>query len=297
MIAVRQPWPNLSRALVGAVLALLGTGVVLWGCQNRLIFEPERDLHARPVDFPFPVLDVAVSVKSTGQSIQTVRAWWIPSADRHAKVVLYLHGNDGNVSTSMGEVAPLRELGYSIFMIDYRGYGISDGSFPSEANVYQDAEAAWAHLVHTGVEPSDLYIYGHSLGGAVAIDLATHHPEAGGLIVESSFTSIYEMAMLDKRYALLPVKLFLNQRFESLSKVPMLRVPVLYIHGTADEIVPFEMGRRLFDATAGFKRLAAIDGGRHDNNSVVGGPAFRSAITAFIEDTSALRASSPLASH
>jgi pimeloyl-ACP methyl ester carboxylesterase len=246
-------------------------------------------MHATPADFPFPVLDVAVPVKSDGRAAQTLRAWWIPSANRGAKVILYLHGNDVNVSTSMREVAPLRELGYSIFIIDYRGYGASDG-FPSEANVYQDAQAAWAHLVMTGIDPSDLYIYGHSLGGAVAIDLAARHPEAGGLIVESSFTSIYDMVMLSKFYALLPVKFFLQHRFESLGKVARLRLPALYIHGTADEIVPFEMGRRLFDATAGFKRFSAIDGGRHDDNAVVGGLAFRSAISAFVEDTAALRA-------
>jgi pimeloyl-ACP methyl ester carboxylesterase len=296
MLAIRQRWLGVSLAL-GALLVPLAAGLALWVCQSRLIFEPERVLHARPVDFPFPVLDLAIPVKRAGQSEEMVRAWWIPAADRDAKVVLYLHGNDGNVSTSMGEVAPLRELGYSILVIDYRGYGISDGSFPSEAKVYQDAEAAWTHLVRAGVDPSDLYIYGHSLGGAVAIDLAARHPEAGGVIVESSFTSIYDMAMLDRRYALLPVKLLLNQRFESLSKVAALRVPALYIHGTADEIVPFEMGRRLFEATTGFKRFAAIDGARHDNNAAVGGPAFRTAISAFVQDTSAMHASSLVASH
>jgi pimeloyl-ACP methyl ester carboxylesterase len=281
--------PFFSLALVGTVLGYLATAAMLWGRQTRLIFRPRRTLKAKPADFPFAVLDVAVPVKSPGRADQTLRAWWIPSAKPNAKVILYLHGNDVNVSTSVREVEPLRELGYSVLVIDYRGYGASDGAFPSEASVYQDAEAAWAHLVMTGIDPSDLYIYGHSLGGAVAIDLAALHPEAGGLIVESSFTSIYDMAMLSKTIALLPVKLFLKHRFESLSKVARLRLPALYIHGTADEIVPFGMGRRLFDATQGFKRFAAIDGGRHDDNAAVGGPAFRAAIGAFIEDTSALR--------
>jgi pimeloyl-ACP methyl ester carboxylesterase len=284
--------PFFSLALVGSVVGYLVTAAMLWGRQTRLIFKPQRTLHAKPADFPFTVLDVAVPVKSAGQADQTLRAWWIPSAKPKAKVIVYLHGNDVNVSTSIREVEPLRELGYSVFMIDYRGYGASDGAFPSEASVYQDAQAAWAYLVMTGIEPSDLYIYGHSLGGAVAIDLAARHPEAGGLIVESSFTSIYDMAMLNKPIALLPVKLFLKHRFESLGKVAKLRLPALYIHGTADEIVPFDMGRRLFDATPGFKRFAAIDGGRHDDNAVAGGSAFRSAISAFVEGTSALRAAS-----
>jgi pimeloyl-ACP methyl ester carboxylesterase len=282
--------PIFSLALVGSAVGYLVTAAMLWGRQTRLIFRPQRTLRAKPADFPFTVLDVAVPVKSAGRPDQTLRAWLIPSAKPDAKVVLYLHGNDVNVSTSIREVEPLRELGYSVFMIDYRGYGASDGAFPSEASVYQDAEAAWAYLVMSGIDPSDLYIYGHSLGGAVAIDLAARHPEAGGLIVESSFTSIYDMAVLSKPVALLPVKLFLKHRFESLGKVARLRLPALYIHGTADEIVPFDMARRLFDATPGFKRFAAIDGGRHDDNAVAGGSAFRSAISAFVEDTSALRA-------
>jgi pimeloyl-ACP methyl ester carboxylesterase len=284
--------PIFSLALVGSVLGYLVTAAMLWGRQTRLIFKPRRTLHAKPADFPFTVLDVAVPVKSAGRADQTLRAWWIPSAKPNAKVIVYLHGNDVNVSTSIREVEPLRELGYSVFMIDYRGYGASDGAFPSEASVYQDAQAAWAYLVMTGIDPSDLYIYGHSLGGAVAIDLAARHHEAGGLIVESSFTSIYDMAMLSKPIALLPVKLFLKHRFESLGKVASLRLPALYIHGTADEIVPFDMGRRLFDATTGFKRFSAIEGGRHDDNAIAGGSAFRSAISAFVEDTSALRAAS-----
>jgi pimeloyl-ACP methyl ester carboxylesterase len=295
--AMAFPVLGFGLALVGPALGYLLTALALWGRQTRLIFRPQRALRATPADFPFTVLDVAVAVKSPGRPDQTLRAWWIPPANRNAKTILYLHGNDVNVSTSMREIEPLRELGYAVLIIDYRGYGASDGAFPSEATVYQDAEAAWSHLIMTGIDPSDLYIYGHSLGGAVAIDLAARHPEAGGLIVESSFTSIYDMVMLSKLYALLPVRFFLNHRFESKAKVARLRVPALYIHGTADEIVPFEMGRRLFDATAGFKRFAAIDGGRHDDNAVVGGRAFRAAISAFVEEASALRsASEPIAS-
>jgi pimeloyl-ACP methyl ester carboxylesterase len=123
----------------------------------------------------------------------------------------------------MGEIAPLRELGYSVFVPDYRGFGESEGSFPSEKTVYEDAEAAWNYPVdQRGIRPAHLYIYGHSLGGAIGIELALRHPEAAGLIVESSFTSIGEMAKLRKRYALLPIQL-LNQRFDSIQKVSKLK--------------------------------------------------------------------------
>src|SRR5262249_6156380 len=129
----------------------------------HLVFEPDLTLHGSPADYPFPVRDVVIA--ATDKPDRTLHGWWIPAADPRAKVVLYLHGNDGNVSTSMDGVAPLRELGYSVFMIDYRGYGASSGGFPSEAGVYQDAQSAWDYLVRArGVNPADLVLYGYSLG-------------------------------------------------------------------------------------------------------------------------------------
>ena len=269
----------MRTVLAAALLGLAAAASTLWAYQAHLIFEPDRRLHASPADFPFPVRDVSVPVQSPGRAPQRLQGWWLPSRDPSARIVLYLHGNDGNLSTSVREVAPLRELGYSVFMIDYRGYGASEGGFPSEKSVYEDAEAAWSYLVRGDVRPREIYIYGHSLGGAIAIELARRHPEAAGLVVESSFTSIYDMAMLDKRYAWLPVRQFLTHRFESLSKVPELRLPVLYLHGTADEIVPAAMGRRLFEASGGEKRFVALEGGRHDHDATHG-----AALTAALRD-------------
>ncbi|MBV9192324.1 MAG: alpha/beta hydrolase, partial [Betaproteobacteria bacterium] len=148
--------------------------------------------------------------------------------------------------------------------------GESDGPFPSETSVYEDAEAALGALVHEWrVKPENVYVYGHSLGAAVAIDLASKHPELGGLIVESAFTSIYDMARLDSKYDLFPVGLLLNQRFESLKKVSRLHVPVLYIHGTADRVIPYSMGVALYQHSGGRKRFVAVAGGGHDDNAAV----------------------------
>jgi len=252
---------------------------VLWGAQRYLVFEPDRTLHAMPSDYSFPVRDVAVP----GEPGQTLDGWWIPAARPDSKVVLYLHGNDGNLSTSMDGIVALRELGYSVFMIDYRGYGASGGGFPSERGVYRDAQAAWDYLVQVrSVNPREIVIYGHSLGGAIAIELALHHPEAAGLVVESSFTSILDMARLEARYGVLPVGLFLNQRFDSIAKVGRLALPVLYIHGTADEIVPFEMGKALYTATPTARGFVAVPAGRHEDNAVIGGAELRSAIGRFV---------------
>jgi pimeloyl-ACP methyl ester carboxylesterase len=274
----------LGLTCAGVLLAYIAAGMLLWAFQSRLIFEPERTLHAAPGDFPFRVVEVAIPIGTTAPRRQTVSGWGIPSAQPGAKVVLYLHGNDGNVATSMAEIEPLRELGYSVFVIDYRGYGRSDARFPSESSVYEDAEAAWDYLVRERrISPGRLYIYGHSLGGAIAIELAMRHPEAAGLIVESGFTSIYDMARLQRKYSLLPIKPFLNQRFDSIQKVSRLRVPVLYVHGTDDEVVPISMGRRLFSASSGVKSFAVIEGGRHGDNAAVGGPAYRAAIRSFVD--------------
>jgi len=282
-----KAWLLLPFAFVASLLLGYGViGLVLWGCQSCVsyfIFEPDKTLYAKPADFSFNVRDVGLPVSLSSDAGQSLHGWWVASAAWDAKVLLYLHGNDGNVSTSMGDIAPLRELGYAVFMLDYRGYGESEGSFPSEKTVYEDAEAAWIYLIdQRGISPAHLYIYGHSLGAAIGIELALHHPEAAGLIVESGFTSLRDMAKLRKRYALLPMQL-LNQRFDSIQKVSRLELPVLYIHGTADEIVPYAMGEQLFKASGGRKRFIAIGGGLHANSAAVGGPLFRAAIRDFIE--------------
>jgi alpha-beta hydrolase superfamily lysophospholipase len=273
----------LARWFAVAFASIYGaTCLGVYSAQRYLVFEPDRTLHATPADYSFAVRDVGIVVP--GEPKRTLHGWSIPAANPRAKVVLYLHGNDGNVSTSMDGIALLRELGYSVFMLDYRGYGASGGGFPSEAGVYQDAQSAWDYLVHDrGINPANLFIYGHSLGGAIAIELALRHPEAAGLVVESSFTSISDMATLEARYALLPVNLFLNQRFDSIAKVAHLRLPVLYIHGTADEIVPFKMGKALYDATPFARGFVAVPAGRHEDNAAAGGTALRFAIGRFVE--------------
>jgi uncharacterized protein len=260
--------------------AYVSTTAVLWAGQTRLIFEPMRSLVVKPAELGFPVADVTIPVPTAGGRAQALHAWWMPAARPDAKLILYFHGNDGNVSTSVGETALLRELGYGVLVIDYRGYGQSDGKFPSEATVYEDAEAALAALVEDWqVKPRDICVYGHSLGAAVAIDLAAKHPELGGLIVESGFTSIYDMARLELQYGIYPVGILLNQRFDSIDKVAALKLPVLYIHGTADQVVPYEMGVALFERSGGHKRFVAVHGGSHDDNAAVAPAVLRAALT------------------
>ena len=279
---------SIARLLgLGALAGYVAVCAALWVFQRHLIFEPDRVMHSRASDYRFPVEDVVIPIPHPGPAAHTLRGWWIPSPRANAKTVLYLHGNDGNVSTSMAGIAPLQALGYSILLVDYRGYGRSDDEFPSEAGVYEDAQAAWNYLAHERrLNSADVFIYGHSLGAAIAVELALRHPDAAGLVVESGFTSIEDMAALENRYALVPIGPFLNQRFDSIDKVPALRLPVLYLHGTADEIVPYAMGERLYKASGGIKRFVAIESAHHEDNAVVGGARFRAAIESFVNDSS-----------
>jgi pimeloyl-ACP methyl ester carboxylesterase len=201
-------------------------------------------------------------------------------------VVLYLHGNAGTIASDLDEDVELRNFGASVLTIDYRGYGRSTHRFPSEAGVYQDAEAAWRYLVdEKKIKPEEIIIYGHSLGGAVAIELASHHPEAGGLIAESTFTSIEDVARQERVYAAFPIHFLVTQRFASLSKISTIRIPILFIHGTSDELVPYQMSERLYQAASGAKHLVLIEGAGHEDCASTGGDKYRNGVQQFLKES------------
>ena len=201
------------------------------------------------------------------------------------RVVLYLHGNGSNVGANVEHANRFHGLGLSVFLIDYRGYGNSQGDFPSESRVYEDAQQAWDYLVkQRGINPNQIYIYGHSLGGAIAIDLAVRHPEAAGLIVEGSFTSVRAMVDFQKPlFNVFPIDFLLGQRFDSLSKVDRLQMPVLFIHGTADSVVPAEMSKKLFDAAPEPKQLYMVPNGGHNNAAQIGGAEYLLTVRQFLD--------------
>ena len=271
---------------IGALAALLlvvyasARAFSLWDNQRDDIFQPQAALQTTPARLGVPFEEVRIP-SGSGAERGELYAWWIPAAQSNAPTVLYLHGNFRNIAYNLESALRYRILGCNLLLVDYRGYGRSTGGKPSEVKVYEDAEAAWQYLVgQRGVRPQQAFIYGHSLGGAVAIDLALRHPEAAGLIVESTFTSMQAMGEL--KYGSWPVGLLLNQRFESLQKIPGLKLPLLLIHGTWDKKVPVEMGRRLFEAAPQPKTLLLIEGGEHSNNGAVGWVEYRDAVSAFI---------------
>ncbi|MCC5635890.1 alpha/beta hydrolase [Nostoc sp. CHAB 5844] len=155
-------------------------------------------------------------------------------------------------------------LGFSVLVIDYRGFGKSQGKFPSESQLYQDSQIAWNYLVKTRrISPEQIVIYGESLGGAIAIDLAIKHPQANALIVQSSFTSMAEVIEHRDFLWLFPINLLLTQKFDSLSKVRSLQIPVLFIHGTADSVVPSYMSQQLYNAAPEPKQILLVPNAEH----------------------------------
>jgi hypothetical protein len=264
---------------IGIAITYLALCVLLWNRQAHLIFFPTRVIDLTPANFGAKFEQVAVRQRNG----ETLRGWWIPAATSRECAIVYLHGNGGNVSANAEQAVRLAGLGCSVLLLDYRGYGESDGKFPSESSVYADAESMWSYAGERGFKPSQIVIYGHSLGGAMAIELARHHPDAKGLIVESSLTSLRDVAHQTPAYRAFPIAWLATQHFDSIHKVPDIHVPVLFIHGTADHIVPFFMSQRLFAAANQPKRLVLISGGHHEDCARVGGPLYLNAVSDFLE--------------
>ncbi len=286
------PLQLLSRLVLslGALIAISYTSACLSLLvrQNRFIFLPSPRIEITPEQFNLHYQDIWLSVPANSSKVERIHGWWIPTDQPEAGVMLYLHGNGINIGANVAQANYFHKLGFSVLLIDYRGYGHSDGGFPTESTVYQDAQIAWDYLVRERqVKPEQIFIYGHSLGGAIAIDLAVRHPETAGLIVESSFTSMQEMADLKGWSRIFPVDLLLTQRFDSIAKVKSLKPPVLFTHGTLDKQVPFQMSQTLFAAAPEPKQLVLFPGASHNNLAEIAGPQYLQVIQRFMEQVQA----------
>jgi uncharacterized protein len=266
--------------------------LLLYKFQNRVLFVPTQTIEDTPANYGLTYKEIWLPIGDQGDSSaprvrsiskDRINAWWIPASSKTVPTVLYCHGNGHNVGEVSALASRFHKMGLSVFAFDYRGYGKSEGAFPSETAVYADAERAWDYLVKDQkIPPQKIVIYGHSLGGAIAINLATHHPDAGGLIVQSSFSNALEMAKRNWWTAIFPVDALLNQRFESLRKVSQLQVPVLYLHGTADRLIPFEMSQRLFAGTRSSKQIKLFPGAGHNDLPEVGGAVYTQTVKDFV---------------
>lgn len=270
-------------AMVGAIAyIILCLAIFKW--QNRLIFLPTQELPITPKDLNLVYDEVWLPIPDAKNG-DRLHGWWIEAAQKPIGTLLLLHGNGENISQNLNRALVFHQLGFQVLLIDYRGYGRSEGKFPQEAQVYEDVEIALQYLVEQRqIDPQDIIIYGHSLGGAIAINLAQNHPNLAGLVIESSFTSMRAIAdFLGGVYNFLPIDWILHQYFDSMQKLPSLSMPILYIHGTLDKTVPYEMSKTLYEATQGPKKLLIVPDADHNNVAEIGGEDYVQAIVEFIE--------------
>jgi len=262
---------------IGVAAGLLLTVAGIRLLENSFIYAPPRF----PEGFPPPPLygRYVEEVWLTTLDKFRLNAWYLPNPASE-KALLWLHGNAENIGYGLEHLEFYSRLAVNVLAVDYRGYGKSEGT-PGEAGIYRDADAAYDYLIQVRqIQPKNIVVFGHSLGGAVAIDLAARR-ECGGLIVQSSFTSIKDMA---RRVFRIPFFEYIpKSQFDSLAKIRRVRAPILIVHGTRDETVPFSMGQRLFTAAPEPKFFFPVQGAGHNDVIEIGGNELLDRFKSFLE--------------
>lgn len=281
------------------IATLLAAFALLAGCatldekQRFWIFQPSDRSWAGGLSAAEGMQDIWIDFESpkTGKPVKLHGLWAAHEnfeRRKDAPVLLYLHGARYNVTGSAFRARRMEELGFSVLAIDYRGFGKSTNELPSEATAYEDARAAWNWLGEK-YPGRPRYIFGHSLGGAIAIELAAEVDDEAGTLVEGTFTSIADVVSTFK-WGWLPISLLITQRFEAVKRVPDIGSPLLVVHGGDDRLIQPELGRRLYEAAKGRKAFVLVEGGSHHNTNSVGQAQYRTALTTLfgLRDESAL---------
>ena len=276
----RWRWPAYLAAAIAAIV-ILGGCVGLDAQQRKWIFQAQAaaiPLEMRTTAARGDGMDdvwIAFTSRESGRPV-TLHALWLAGEHTGAPALLYLHGARRNVEASTFRIRQMHELGFSVLAIDYRGFGLSTDELPSEASVDEDARAAWEWLGRR--QPKrDRYVFGHSLGGAIAVQLATGIDDAKGLILEGTFTSIPAVFETFK-WGWLPITPFITQRFDSAAKIGKVKVPVLVVHGDADSLIRPELGRALYERASAPKRFVLVEGGNHYTTNHLGRAQYREAL-------------------
>jgi fermentation-respiration switch protein FrsA (DUF1100 family) len=266
-------------SIIWIVIVIAGVYVAFAGLlfifQSSFIYYPERTLSADPgnigLSFENVSFETTDRVKLSG--------WFIP-CDSARGVILFCHGNAGNISHRLDSIQIFHQLGLDVFIFDYRGYGQSEGK-PNESGTYKDVEAAWQYLVKgRQCIPDKIIIFGRSLGGAVAAWQARSH-KPGALILESTFTSIPDLGA--KVYPFLPVKLMSRFKYDTKEYLEGVTCPVLIVHSPDDEMMPYKHGLRLFEAANEPKEFLEISGS-HNEGFIVSGKRYEEGLDAFISE-------------
>jgi fermentation-respiration switch protein FrsA (DUF1100 family) len=265
--------------LLGLGGAYCGFALLLFLLQSRMLHIPNvpgRELVATPAAAGLAYQDVTIV---TADNVR-LHGWFVPAAQT-GRTVLFFHGNAGNISHRLESLQIFHRLGLATLIIDYRGYGRSEGS-PSEVGLYQDAEAAWRYLTeHQGIPAREIVVFGRSLGGAVAAWLAARYA-VGALIVESSFTSVPDRAA--ELYPWLPVRLLSRMNYDTRASLTRVTSPVLIIHSPDDEVIPFQHGQRLLDAASEPKQWLVISGD-HNSGFLQSGKYYEDGVREFLQSS------------
>jgi dipeptidyl aminopeptidase/acylaminoacyl peptidase len=291
-----------TYSLTVITLSYFSTCVFLYFKQREIIFRPKTEFLILPnsPDFQLPYTEEKISIPNSNNDY--IHAWWIPAPSpqekitkiipnepikilKSPKVILFFCGAASNKGYYgyISRLQAFRQLGFSTLVIDYRGFGGSKGNFPSEKQLYADSEIAWNYLTkNRRVPPNQIVIYGDSLGGAIALDLAIKHPEAKAVIMRSTFTSMAETIKQQDFYWLFPIDLLLTEKFDSLSKIRNLKIPILLIHGTGDTVVPSYMSQKLYDTAPEPKQLLLVPSKDHNSIYQPGDNSYLKAIDKFI---------------
>ncbi len=293
-VTARQRVTALQRvfsAVFAALLAfsLFGSTGCAWldTTQRNLIYRPTPGV---PADFAglragderyfvnIPLLD------ERGQpSLQRIEMWWLPHADESAPTLLYYHGTFRNLYQNLPKIDALREAGFAILAVEYRGWGLSTAIIPSEQTILQDAALAFEELRRREPRASQRVIYGHSMGSGVAVDMASRlkaPADYGALILESALTSFPDIAGEVSWVGRLLTGLN-SERFASIDKIAKVQAPLLMLHGSADTTVPVTLGQRLFNAANPPKQWLVIEGAKHSDLQEAGAAAYQAALQGF----------------
>jgi alpha-beta hydrolase superfamily lysophospholipase len=274
----------MKRWTLFASFALALGIAVLAGCstlderQRAWIFQPSDRTWSGGLAAAEGMDDVWIDLpaEASGDAPAKLHGLWLAAERPRAPILLYLHGARFNVTGSAPRMRRMQELGFSVLGVDYRGFGKSTQALPSEETAYQDARAAWDWLAQKYPD-RPRYVFGHSLGGPIAIDLASQVQDESGTIVEGTFTSIADVISSSK-WGWVPVSLLITQRFEAARKVGKIGSPLLVVHGGEDRLILPDLGRKLYEAAAEPKRFVLVEGGSHHNTNSVGQAQYRQAL-------------------
>ncbi|MFG6430747.1 alpha/beta hydrolase [Roseateles sp. LYH14W] len=275
-----RSWRRLAGIALLAALALQVGCATLDERQRGWIFQPSDRTWsgglaaAQGMDDVWIAFDSRID-ESRGAAVR-LHGLWLPQADPKAPVLLYLHGARYDVRGSAPRMRRMHELGFAVLGVDYRGFGRSSAGLPSEAMAAEDAQAAWDWLARQYPDRRR-FIFGHSLGGAIAVQLASEVRDEAGLIVEGSFTSIPDVVS-SFRWGWLPVSPLITQRFDAASRVAEVGSPLLVVHGSKDSLIPHRLGQGLYDRARAPKRFVLVEGGSHHNTNAVGQAQYRRAL-------------------